>query len=169
VLAAAGVAAAYALDSSHFDGKTASTRPAAVHHTAQNAGSRTQVIGGAAVAVNAAASAAPTAGATRAPTTASPPVGTAAVDLRISARAGDSWIELRRGSEKGRILYVGVLRAGHGLHFQAPRVWASLGAAGNLAITVNGAPVALRGTLDKLFVPDSATAEIRARILRPGS
>ena len=39
------------------------------------------------------------------------------------------------------------------LHFKAPRVWARLGAAGNLSIVANGRPVSLRGTYDKVFVP----------------
>jgi hypothetical protein len=76
------------------------------------------------------------------------------VDVRIAAvgRSG-SWVEVRRGSETGSVLYAGTLLPGATLHFRAQRLWARFGAASNLAITADGRPVRLQGTFDKLFVP----------------
>ena len=75
------------------------------------------------------------------------------VDLRIAARGTGSWLEVRRGSATGAVLYSAILTAGRTLHFRAPRLWTRLGAASNLTITADGRPVELHGTYDKLFVP----------------
>jgi Domain of unknown function (DUF4115) len=75
------------------------------------------------------------------------------VDVRIEAQQDGSWLEVRRGSSSGRVLYSGMLLPGTQLHFRAPRVWARLGAAGNLSIVANGRPVSVHGTYDKVFVP----------------
>jgi hypothetical protein len=77
----------------------------------------------------------------------------ALVDLRIEARGTGSWLELRRVSGTGPVLYSGTLLPGTTLHFRAARIWARLGAAGNLVVTENGRPVQLQGTFDKLFLP----------------
>ena len=76
-------------------------------------------------------------------------------DVRIEAQRNGSWLEVRRGSSSGTVLYSGVLVPGTQLHFRAPRVWARLGAAGNLSIVANGRPVSLQGTYDKVFLPAS--------------
>ncbi len=77
----------------------------------------------------------------------------ALVDLRIEARGTGSWLELRRVSGTGPVLYSGTLGPGTTLHFRAARIWARMGAAGNLVVIENGRPVALQGTFDKLFLP----------------
>ena len=77
----------------------------------------------------------------------------ALVDLRIEARGTGSWLELRRVSGTGPVLYSGTLLPGTTLHFRAARIWARLGAAGNLVVTENGRPIQLQGTYDKLFLP----------------
>lgn len=81
------------------------------------------------------------------------PHGAATVDVVIRAvRDGGSWVELRRGSSTGKVLFAGSLApGGRMLHFSAPRLWARFGAAANLAITVDGKPLALQGTFDKVF------------------
>jgi hypothetical protein len=63
----------------------------------------------------------------------------------------DSWLELRRGTATGPVLYSGVLPAGHDLNVKARRVWARFGAAANLQVTVNGSRVPLQGTLEQTF------------------
>lgn len=73
------------------------------------------------------------------------------LQLRIAARS-TTWLEIRRGSKNGRVLYSGNLSAGHALHFRGARLWARFGAAGNLTITQDGRPVRLQGTYDRLFV-----------------
>jgi hypothetical protein len=77
----------------------------------------------------------------------------ALVDLRIEARGNGSWLELRRVSGTGPVLYSGTLLPGTTLHFRAARIWARMGAAGNLVLTENGRPIQLQGTFDKLFLP----------------
>lgn len=96
------------------------------------------------------------------PTAAAPvPAGPAApapsvVDVEVVAHGSGSWVEARRGSKSGHVIYLGTLAGGKRLHLRAPRVWAEFGAAGNLAITADGKPVVLRGTFDKLFRPASS-------------
>ena len=77
----------------------------------------------------------------------------ALVDLRIEARGTGSWLEVRRVSGTGPVLYSGTLLPGKTLHFRAARIWAGMGAAGNLVVTEHGRPIALQGTLDKVFLP----------------
>jgi hypothetical protein len=75
------------------------------------------------------------------------------VDLRIAAHGTGSWLEVRRGSATGAVLYSAILTDGGTLHFRAPRLWTRFGAASNLTITADGRPVQLHGTYDKVFVP----------------
>jgi len=80
------------------------------------------------------------------------PVATARnVDVEIVAHGGGSWVEARRGSKTGPVIYSAVLAAGKHVHLRAPSLWARFGAAGNLIIMADGKPVVLRGTYDKLF------------------
>ena len=72
-------------------------------------------------------------------------------DVRIAAGGNGSWVEVRRGSKSGKLLYAGVLEGGKQLHFRGRRLWARFGAAGNLTVRANGKPVTLRGTYDKVF------------------
>lgn len=74
----------------------------------------------------------------------------ATLQLGIAAHS-TTWLEVRRGSKNGRVLYSGNL-PGHALHFRGSRIWARFGAAGNLTITQDGRPVRLQGTYDRLFV-----------------
>jgi hypothetical protein len=74
------------------------------------------------------------------------------VDLRIAAHGGGSWLEVRRGSATGAVLYSATLTDGQSLHFHAPRLWGRFGAASNLTITANSRPLHLQGTYEKLFV-----------------
>jgi hypothetical protein len=101
-------------------------------------------------------------GALRAPTTAtrgvegtvhSAPAKQLLVDLRIAAHGTGSWLEVRRGSATGAVLYSATLTDGKTLHFRAPRLWTRFGAASNVTITADGRPVELHGTYDKVFVP----------------
>lgn len=82
-----------------------------------------------------------------------PAPGRRLVDLRIAAGDRPSWIEIRRRSSTGPMLYSGTLAAGQQLHFRGARLWARFGAAGNLVITDNGRRVELSGTQEKVFVP----------------
>jgi len=73
-------------------------------------------------------------------------------DLRIAAHGNGSWLEIRRGSAIGPVLYSATLTDGQALHFRAPKLWGRFGAASNLTITANAHPVRIQGTYEKLFV-----------------
>lgn len=85
-----------------------------------------------------------------APATAAKPAPARKVRLAVTATR-TSWLELRRGSRTGRVLYSGELPAGHSLHVSAPRIWARFGAAANLDIVVDGTRIPLQGTLERVF------------------
>jgi hypothetical protein len=78
-----------------------------------------------------------------------------AVRLRITATGGSSWLEIRRGSKLGPVLYAGELTDGSVRQFRGGRIWARFAAAGNLTITVDGKPYTAIGTIDHLFVARS--------------
>ena len=58
----------------------------------------------------------------------------------VSAARGDSWFSARLGSESGRVLDERVLAQGQSARFQGGRIWLTVGAAGNVDLTVNGKP-----------------------------
>ena len=61
----------------------------------------------------------------------------------LTAVRGDSWFSARLGSENGRVLDERVLAQGESVRVQGQRIWLSVGAAGNVEVTVNGKPRAL--------------------------
>jgi hypothetical protein len=63
----------------------------------------------------------------------------------------DTWLELRQGSKTGRVVFSGILPQGQRLHASADRLWARFAAAGNVAVIVNGKPLQLAGTLERVF------------------
>lgn len=75
------------------------------------------------------------------------------VDLRIVAGTRGSWMEIRRRSASGPVLYEGTLEPGRQLHLRGSRLWGLFGAAGNVSISDNGRRIELSGTQKKLFVP----------------
>jgi hypothetical protein len=83
---------------------------------------------------------------------ASPVTARSTVHVTIAARSRQSWLEVRRRSARGAVLFSGELSAGRRLRFTGTRLWARLGAAGNLAISVDGKPLVLQGTYEHVFV-----------------
>ena len=79
-----------------------------------------------------------------------PPVKARKVKLAVTATR-TSWLELRRGSRTGPVVYSGELPAGHSLRVTGTRIWARFGAAANLDIVVDGSRVPLQGTLEHIF------------------
>ena len=73
------------------------------------------------------------------------------VHLDITAQVA-SWLEIRRGSATGRVLFSGELAAAARLHFRGARLWTRFGAAKNLTITADGRAIPLYGTTDHVFV-----------------
>ena len=85
-----------------------------------------------------------------------PPVAAAPVqqlvDLRVAAHGNGSWLEVRRNSSTGVVLYSATLTDGRTLHLRGPRLWARFGAASNLTIVANRRVFPIQGTYEKLFV-----------------
>jgi hypothetical protein len=83
------------------------------------------------------------------------PPARAPVRLVLTAALGDSWVEARAGSPTGPLLYNGTLAGGQTVRLSSRRLWVRLGAASNLAFTLNGKPADadLHGTVDVLITP----------------
>ena len=58
--------------------------------------------------------------------------------LLVRAARGACWLEVRRGSASGALLYEGTLDPGQVQRFVSRRLWLSVGAPANLDVTVNG-------------------------------
>ena len=63
------------------------------------------------------------------------------VRLVLRAATGESWLLVRLGSAKGKILYEGFLEKGTSREFTGARLWVRFGAAHRLSATLNGRPV----------------------------
>jgi Domain of unknown function (DUF4115) len=85
--------------------------------------------------------------------TATPVPKPAAAKVRLSITAGGraSWLEIRRGSATGTVLFTGELAAGQSLRLNGKRLWARFGAARNLTIRANGRLVTFMGTFEHVF------------------
>jgi hypothetical protein len=88
---------------------------------------------------------------------ASPPRSVSA-RLQVSGRGPGSWLEVRRGSKHGAVLFAGVIAHGKHMRFDGRRLWVMFGAATNLAITVNGEREPLQGTVEALVTLRGLTA-----------
>ena len=72
----------------------------------------------------------------------------------LTAVRGDSWFSARVGSENGRVLDERVLAQGESVQLRGPRIWLSVGAAGNVEVTVDGKPRELSpGTVSLVLTP----------------
>jgi cytoskeletal protein RodZ len=65
--------------------------------------------------------------------------------LEVRAVKGDSEMEVRNGSRGGRPLYRGTLQAGQVQRFAKPSLYLRLAAPKNVAVKLNGVPIALPG------------------------
>jgi hypothetical protein len=72
----------------------------------------------------------------------------------VTAARGDSWFSARVGSENGRVLDERVLAQGESASFRGNRIWLSVGASGNVDVTVGGEPTTLPpGTVSVVLTP----------------
>jgi hypothetical protein len=78
----------------------------------------------------------PPAAAARWPETRRP--ATARTRLEIVAARGDSWLQVRRGSATGPVVYEGVLERGRSASFAARRLWFRFAVGDHLDVTLNG-------------------------------
>jgi uncharacterized protein DUF4115 len=63
--------------------------------------------------------------------------------LRLAAATGGSWIEIRRVSAWGEVIYSGVLERGQSVRFRGKRFWLRLAAPAALTARINGKLAAL--------------------------
>lgn len=83
-----------------------------------------------------------------------PPVEAGPTLVVVTATRGDSWFSARVGSENGRLLDERVLAQGESVRFEGKRIWLSIGAAGNVDVTVDGKPRAVApGTVSVVLTP----------------
>jgi hypothetical protein len=68
------------------------------------------------------------------------PTAPAVPPARVVFRAGpgNTWLEVRRGSATGKVLFARVLAAGSHIRLTARKLWVDAGAPWNLAVKVNG-------------------------------
>lgn len=62
-----------------------------------------------------------------------------------------TWLEARRGSSAGPILFSGMLQPGQALHFRSSAIWVRFGGASDVRVLLNGARIELEGTLARVF------------------
>ena len=85
-----------------------------------------------------------------------PPAPTLVV---VTASRGDSWFSARVGSEDGRVLDERVLRQGESVRLRGARIWLTVGAAGNVDVTVNGEPRTIApGTVELVLTRAGSSA-----------
>jgi hypothetical protein len=76
----------------------------------------------------------------RAAEAATPPAPTRA-RLELAATRGATWLQVRRGSGTGRVMYDGTLEPGRSLSLVGRRLWLRFAVGDYLAATINGKPV----------------------------
>jgi hypothetical protein len=77
----------------------------------------------------------------------------------LAAVRGDSWFSARVGSENGEVLDERVLAQGESVQLRGQRIWLSVGAAGNVELTVDGKPRTLApGTVSVVLTPSPTAA-----------
>lgn len=91
---------------------------------------------------------------TTTPTAARVPTATLVV---VTATRGDSWFSARLGSESGRVLDERVLAQGESVQLRGERIWLTVGAAGNVDLTVNGKPRDIQPGTVELVLPRPAS------------
>jgi transcriptional regulator with XRE-family HTH domain len=64
--------------------------------------------------------------------------------IKVEATDGDCWMEVRRNSSTGVVLFSGTLKKGALQKFKGKDVWMSLGAPGNVRLNVQGKNIKLK-------------------------
>jgi cytoskeleton protein RodZ len=66
------------------------------------------------------------------------PVATNLVRLHVTAKRGDCWLQVHRGSATGKILFQGTLETGQDQLFTGRKLWITLDRPENLGMVLNG-------------------------------
>lgn len=92
------------------------------------------------------------------------PPATAQTKLEIVAARGDSWLQVRRGSASGPLVYEGILERGRSVSFADRRLWLRFAVGDHLDVTVDGKRVTGLPSL----AGNAAVRSDRVRILGVG-
>jgi cytoskeletal protein RodZ len=65
--------------------------------------------------------------------------------VKVEAKGGDCWMEIRRDDSSGIVLFSGTLSDGDTKKFKGKDIWMSLGAPANIRLNVQGKDVKLKG------------------------
>ena len=87
-----------------------------------------------------------------------PPPRPTLVRVRLTAVRNDSWVQIRRGSATGPVLFDAVVPIGESVRVSGRgRLWARFGSLGNFDLAINGRPVrpAFNGTVDTVITPSA--------------
>lgn len=80
----------------------------------------------------------------------------------VTAARGESWFSARLGSANGRVLGERVLARGESARLEAPKIWLTIGASGNVDVTVDGKPLALPPGTVSTVLPAAAVPRARS-------
>jgi hypothetical protein len=70
----------------------------------------------------------------------------------VIANVGNaSWLEVRRGSAAGPVLYSDILASGGKIRYAGKTLWVRFAGAANFHVAVNGRAVPLQGTVERVF------------------
>jgi hypothetical protein len=91
---------------------------------------------------------------------ASTPIRSQIATVIVTAARADCWISARHGSENGPVLEARLLAQGESVTLRGARVWMSIGASGNVDVTVNGEERELQsGTVAVVLGPTQVRSE----------
>lgn len=93
-----------------------------------------------------------------------PSAATSRGGLEIVAARGDSWLQVRRKSASGPVVYEGILERGDSASFAARRLWLRFAVGDHLEVTVNGE----RATGLPSLGGDAVVTSDRVRVLGVG-
>jgi hypothetical protein len=71
------------------------------------------------------------------------PQQVASTRFAFRAGPGNTWLEVRKGSATGKVLYAHVLKAGGHIKLSGRKLWVTAGAPWNLSVKANGHPLAV--------------------------
>jgi hypothetical protein len=71
--------------------------------------------------------------------------------LVIANVGNPSWLEVRRGSAAGEVLYSGILDSGRKIRYAGKTLWVRFAGAANFDVAVDGRSVPLQGTVERVF------------------
>ncbi len=79
------------------------------------------------------------------PKPAAPAPASRQAKVALSATRGDCWVEARKASATGKVIYVGTLTKGKSVTLNGSHLWIRFGAPQNIDVVINGKPATIPG------------------------